>query len=94
MKKATSSLAHVYKAALQGLEEEKDRLESEIRQVRALYARHSGGGPGRPPATEAQAAAASSKPRKARNLSAAARARIAAAQKRRWAEFRKIPKEA
>ena len=26
MKKATSSLAHVYKAALQGLEEEKDRL--------------------------------------------------------------------
>ena len=92
MKKATSSLAHVYKAALQGLEEEKDRLESEIRQVRALYARHSGGGPGRPPATEATAAA-SSKPRKARNLSSAARARIAAAQKKRWAEFRKTPKE-
>ena len=88
--KRTSSLAPFYKAALKGLEEEKSRIESEIQQVRALYARHTGGSPGRPVVVDSSASSA--KPRKARNLSVAARARIAAAQKKRWAEFRKVAK--
>ena len=90
MKRATSSLASFYKVALQGLEAEKERIESEIRTVRALYARQSGGVPVL--SKVAVEAPAAGKTRKVRNLSAAARARIAAAQKKRWAEFRKSPK--
>ena len=93
MKKATSSLAGFYKAALKDLEEEKDRIEGEIRQVRALYARQNGGATAVRPVVAAETNLASAKPRKVRNLSTAARARIAAAQKKRWAEFRKTPKE-
>jgi hypothetical protein len=42
--------------------------------------------PGRPPATAASA------PTKKRTMSAAGRARIAAAQKARWAKVKKAPK--
>ena len=93
MRRVTSSLAGFYKAALKDLEEEKDRIEAEIRQVRALYSRHSGGATAVRPVVAAETHVAYAKPRKVRNLSAAARARIAAAQKKRWAEFRKTPKE-
>lgn len=86
MKQGTSSLAAYYVAALKGLEQEKNRLEEEIRVVRALLARHAGGAKATP---EASTATTAKKPRKKRELSAAARARIAAAQKKRWAEFRK-----
>ena len=87
MKSALSSLAPFYKAALKGLEEEKEHIESEIVQVRALYARHASGSPGRPLSIATTTAAG--KPRKVRVLSVAARGRIAAAQKKRWAEYRK-----
>ena len=69
-------------AALEGLELQKNRLEEQIHQVRLLL----GIGTrrrGRPPGSK------NKKPRRAGRLSAAARKRIAAAQKRRWAEYRK-----
>ena len=82
-----SSLAAYYVAALKGLEQEKSRLDEEIRQVRSLLARHTG--VSAKASNESGPAAVSKKPRKKRELSAAARSRIAAAQKKRWAEFRK-----
>jgi hypothetical protein len=71
-------------AAIEGLEAQKQRLEQQIQEVKVLL----GQGVvrrGRPPGSKA--VAAKKAPRKP--LSAAARKRIAAAQKRRWAEFRK-----
>ncbi len=81
----------VLEAALQGLEAQKQKLEEQISQVRALLGKR---GPGRPKASVAAApvaaAPAAEKPaRKTRVLSAAARKSIAMAQKRRWAEFHK-----
>lgn len=70
-------------AALEGLELQRQRIEEQIRQVRAMLGR--GPGRGRRAAAEAPAAA----PARKRELSEAARKRIAAAQKRRWAEYRK-----
>jgi hypothetical protein len=70
-------------ATLEGLEAQKQRIEEQIRQVKAML---GGGKRGRPPAA---ASSSSERPRKTRKLSAEARKRIAAAQKRRWAEFRK-----
>jgi hypothetical protein len=80
--------AALYEAALEGLELQKQRIEEQIRQVRALV----GGRKPRPYTVASPVAETSeddAKPRKKRNLSAAARKRIAAAQKKRWAEFRK-----
>ena len=89
MKRASGLAAH-YVALLKGLEQEKVRIEEEIRQIRALLVRHTSAG------TAAEAPVSVSvkerKPRKKRELSAGARAKIAAAQKKRWAEFRKKPK--
>jgi hypothetical protein len=69
-------------AALEGLEAQKQKIEEQMQQVQSLLGRRRG----RPPA------AARAKPEKAspkRRLSKAARKRIALAQKRRWAEYRK-----
>ena len=82
--KRVSGLAAYYVAALKGLEQEKNRIEEEIRQVRGLLVRHTGAVP-----AASSVAVKEKKPRKKRELSPAARARIAAAQKKRWAEFRK-----
>lgn len=71
-------------AALEGLELQKQRVEEQIEHVRSLLGRN-GARRGRPPLKEAAAQPATKK----RNLSPAARKRIAAAQKRRWAQFRK-----
>jgi hypothetical protein len=68
-------------AALEGLELQKKRIEGQITQVRALLG-------GRRPKTVADAVPAAKAPKK-RQLSEAARKRIAAAQRRRWAEYRK-----
>jgi hypothetical protein len=65
-------------AALEGLELQKQRIEQQIQDVRSLLGK---GRRGRPPG--------STKKRGAGRLSAAARRRIATAQKRRWAEYRK-----
>jgi len=71
-------------AALEGLELQKQRIEDQIRQVKAMLGRRRGtdGAP-------ELALVAAATPRKKRTLSPAARKRIAAAQKKRWAEFHK-----
>ena len=68
-------------AALDELERQKQHIEEQIRGVRALLGK-SNGRRGRPPGPGAVASGPS-------RLSPAARKRIAAAQKRRWAEYRK-----
>lgn len=68
-------------AALEGLEIQKHRIEEQIEQVRSLLG-HGSHRRGRPSAVQAA-------PAKKRLLSPAARKRIAAAQKKRWAQFRK-----
>ena len=73
-------------AALEGLELQKQRIQDQIEQVRALLGK-SPKRRGRPPLHEEPQPAAK------RVLSPAARKRIAAAQKRRWAEFRKTTPE-
>ena len=65
-------------AALEGLELQKKRIDEQIQEVRSLLGK---GRRGRPPGSTNQ--------RGPGRLSTAARRRIAAAQKRRWAEYRK-----
>ena len=69
-------------AALEGLELQRQRIDEQIQEVRSLLGR-APGRRGRPPASPA------GRKRGPGRLSAAARKRIAAAQKRRWAEYRK-----
>jgi hypothetical protein len=72
-------------AALEGLEIQKQRIEEQIRQVKSMIGkRRVPNGP-----SLLAAAAVADVPRKKRVLSTAARKRIAAAQKKRWAEFHK-----
>ena len=75
-------------AALEGLEAQRSRIEEQIQQVRTMLGQKRRG---RPPAasTTANESAGSKPERKKRVLSVAARKRIAAAQKKRWANFRK-----
>jgi len=77
----------ILEAALQGLESQRQKLEEQIAQVRSLLGRRVG----RPPRASSQSEsvhAANGDGRK-RTLSEEARKRIAAAQKRRWAAYRK-----
>jgi hypothetical protein len=67
--------------ALVGYELEKKKIEERIREIRAQL------GGGRSPAKAARPSA-DDQPKR-RKLSAAARKRIAVAQKKRWAEHRK-----
>jgi len=65
--------------ALVGYEIEKQKIEDKIRQIRAqLGGRSAAAAPG-----------AKGGPRRKRTLSVSARKRIAAAQRKRWAEHRK-----
>lgn len=74
-------------AALEGLELQRTRIDEQIAQVRAMLGQKRRG---RPPASVIGTESPGHKPeRKKRVLSAAARKRIAAAQKKRWANFRK-----
>lgn len=95
--------AMLLNAALEGLEIRKQQIEEQIRQVRSMM----GSAPPSAPAERAAAVAVSTeeapalpmgspspKTGRKRLLSAAARKRIAAAQKKRWAEFRKNKAEA
>jgi hypothetical protein len=78
-------------AALEGLELQKQRIDEQIREVRTLLGK-TPGRRGRPPGSTNGgngANTASATKRTGGRLSAAARKRIAAAQKRRWAEYRK-----
>lgn len=65
--------------ALVGYEIEKQKIEDKIRQIRAQLGGRGAGAP----------AGAKGGPRRKRTLSASARKRIAAAQRKRWAEHRK-----
>jgi hypothetical protein len=69
-------------AALEGLELQKRRIEEQIQEVRSLLGKGSGRR-GRPPTPHSNGGPGR------RQLSEAARKRIGAAQKRRWAEYRK-----
>ena len=75
--------AEILEYALRHLEKERDEIQARIDHVRKQLGSRSAA-----PAP----AAPSAPPRKKRVLSEAARKRIAAAQKRRWAEHRKQAK--
>lgn len=78
----------LYEAALEGLELQKQRIEEQIRQVRAVLGnRRISNRPEPVVVSESKVASAPRKTRK-RNLSSEARERIAAAQKKRWDAFR------
>jgi hypothetical protein len=86
MAKLTGGLTpDVLQAALEGLEAQKQRIDEQLQQVRSML---GVGAPrrGRPPksAEVATVSEPSRKRRKRRALSAEARARISAAQKKRW----------
>ena len=73
-------------AALEGFELQRQRIDEQISQLRALL----GKGKISTAAVTKGVTKAEPEPRRARKkLSVAARKRIAAAQKKRWAEFRK-----
>jgi hypothetical protein len=84
---ASSPNKEILEAALQGLEAQRQKLDDQIAQVRSLIGRRLG----RPPRSNGAAAATGSSRggRRKRVLSPEARKRIAAAQKKRWAAFRK-----
>ncbi len=87
MARATLPNQSLLTAALEGLELQRTRLDEQIREVRSMLGQGS----------ERRGPAAQSTPEKAsrrkRVLSPAARKRIAAAQKARWAKFRKATPE-
>lgn len=72
-------------AALEGLELQRQRIEEQIREVRSMLGHGRAGRKGK----RAEPDGGEKPARKKRVLSAAARKRIAAAQKARWAKFRK-----
>jgi hypothetical protein len=72
-------------AALEGLQLQRSRIDEQIAEVRRLLGQRAA--PARSGATAHSGGFRA--PRARRALSAAARKRIAAAQKRRWAEYRK-----
>ena len=74
--------AALLEAALEGLEIQKQRINDQIEQVRSMLG-HATSRRGRPPAKTV------AKVSQKRVLSPAARKRIAAAQKKLWAQFRK-----
>ena len=86
-KSSAAPSREILEAALQGLESQRQRLDEQIAEVRSLM----GGRVGRPArgTKEASSTASSSSGRKKRTLTPEARKRIAAAQKKRWAAFRK-----
>ena len=80
-------------AALDSLERERGKIEDQIRAIRSVL--------GQPAAATTKSSGAVASPaagpvvrrRRRRKLSAEARSRIAAAQKKRWTEFRKKKSE-
>ncbi len=78
----------ILEAALQGLEAQREKLDIQIAQVHAMMGRRVGR-PSKQNPVESASTVTSAKARKKRLLSPEARKRIAAAQKKRWAAFRK-----
>jgi hypothetical protein len=87
MAKAKSNAnADILRYALTHLEHERDEIQGKIDHINSQL--------GHKAATPPAAAGATAAPRKKRTLSASARKRIAAAQKKRWAEHRKVQAKA
>ena len=84
----SSTNADILQYALTHLERERDQIQSRIDHINSQLGRKVSG------AAVSAAAAAEVAPRKRRTLSASARKRIAAAQKKRWAEHRKAQAKA
>jgi hypothetical protein len=86
----TSPNAEILEAALQGLEAQRQKLDEQIAQVRSMMGRRVGR-PARNTGAESSTASGPGRgaTKKKRVLSSEARKRIAAAQKKRWAAFRK-----
>lgn len=76
-------------AALEGLELQRKRIDVQISTVRSMMSGRKSVVTAAAPATASAAAPKAVKTRKKRVLSEEARLRIAAAQKKRWANFRK-----
>jgi hypothetical protein len=78
----------ILEAALQGLEAQRNKLDEQISQVRSLLGSR-GGRSSRTASGLGETSSSSSGQRRKRTLSPEARKRIAAAQRKRWAAFRK-----
>ena len=88
MAKAKSTAnADILRYALIHLEQERDQIQARIDHINSQLG-HKAAAP------TAVAAGTAAAPRKKRTLSASARKRIAAAQKKRWAEHRKTQAKA
>lgn len=79
----------ILEAALQGLESQRQKLEDQIAHVRALMGNRAGRPYKQAGSNEGFRTASKTATRKKRVLSPEARKRIAIAQKKRWAAFRK-----
>ncbi len=83
-------------AALEGLELQRKRIDAQMATVRSMMSGRKAAAPATASETAATAAPKApkapkaTKTRKKRVLSEEARLRIAAAQKKRWANFRKV----
>jgi len=75
----------ILEAALHGLELQRQKLDDQIAQVRSMLGRRVG----RPPKGPQETGELARTGRRRRTLSDEARKRIAAAQKKRWAAYRK-----
>ncbi len=82
--KKSDSNASILEYALRHLEQERDEIQAKIDHVLSQLGKKAAA-----PAPAAVSAPAAAPARKKRTLNAAARKRIAAAQKKRWAEHRK-----
>jgi len=82
-------------AALDSLERERSLIDDQIRAIRSVLGQAAAAVTTKGPVAEVESAAAEPvvRRRRRRKLSAEARARIAAAQKKRWSEFRKTKEE-
>lgn len=85
-KTSVSPNYEILEAALHGLEAQRQKLDEQIAQVRSMMG-HRVGRPSK--RAHLQNGGTTGGQKKRRNLSAEARKRIAAAQKKRWADFRK-----
>ncbi len=88
---AGAASPEILQAALQGLESQRDKLDEQIAQVRALLGKPRKSVKAAHASKDVSSATAEAGGSK-RNLSPDARKRIAAAQKKRWAAFRKTQK--
>ena len=80
-------------AALDSLERERGKIDDQIRAIRSVLGQPAAATTKSSDAAPSSAAGPVVRRRRRRKLSAEARSRIAAAQKKRWTEFRKKKSE-